>query len=48
MQLEILNFFENFEDTRKHKGNMYTLNDVIRLPYDGGLTFLFLEGIMKT
>ena len=39
MKLEILNFFENLEDTRKNKGKMYKLNDVIRLPYDGGLTF---------
>lgn len=29
MKLEILNFFENLEDTRKNKGKMYKLNDVI-------------------
>lgn len=29
MKLEILNFFENLEDTRKNKRKMYKLNDVI-------------------
>lgn len=29
MKLEILNFFENLEDTRKNKEKMYKLNDVI-------------------
>lgn len=29
MKMEILNFFENLEDTRKNKGKMYKLNDVI-------------------
>ncbi len=29
MKIEMLNFFENLEDTRKNKGKMHKLNDVI-------------------
>lgn len=29
MKIEILNFFENLKETRKNKGKMHKLNDVI-------------------